>query len=171
MGGKISVGGGAQDDLKIMTYNVHAWTDQKDRTNVARVVEVVARVVEVVGREAPDLLCLQEANVWGNEEDGLDTLRVEGGFTHCQSFNGLAVLGREGSTRVDGWGSHPNGFLLCRVEVGGMEVLVVNLHPNHELEKVRMEELRRWEARAGAAMPATAPQVWQPLQACAPAAK
>ena len=160
----MSVGGGAKDDLKIMTYNVHAWTDEKNRPNVARVVAVVAR-------EAPDILCLQEANVWGDEEDGLDTLMVQAGFTHCQTINGLVLLSRAESTKVDGMGRHPNGFLLCRVEVGGREVLVVNLHPDHELEEVRMQELRRWEARVGAALPATTPQVRQPRHACALAAK
>ena len=56
--------------------------------------------------------------------------------------------------------SHPNGFLLCRLDFGsGQDILLVNLHPDCEDEYTRVEEFRVWEERAKKALSEESPHV------------
>ena len=99
----------------------------------------------------------QEAT--GSEE--LATIKTECGFTNLHKFNGLAVLTKMPSTFLMGAGDfHPNGFLLCRLELGsGQDILLVNLHPDCEDEDTRMEEFRGWKEKAEKILSKESPQV------------
>ena len=56
--------------------------------------------------------------------------------------------------------SHPNGFLLCRLDFGsGQDILLVNLHPDCEDEDTRMEEFRGWKEKAEKILSKESPQV------------
>ena len=62
---------------------------------------------------------------------------------------------------------HPNGFLLCRLELGsGQHVLLVNLHPDCYDEDTRMQEFRAWEEKAEKTLSKESPQVNNYISGC-----
>jgi len=142
--------GKEMDEMKICTYNVHMWTDARHEPNIYRVANLISEL-------QPDVLCLQEAT--GSEE--LELIKTECGFLNLHKFNGLAVLTKMPSTFLMGSGDDPNGFLLCRLELGsGQRLLLVNLHPDCEDEDTRMQEFKAWEEKAEKTLSKESPQLW-----------
>jgi len=81
-------------ELKVATYNIHMWVDDKYVSNLDR-------VAEVVNPQDPDILCLQEVYSWDdkkqwsevepwNETEFLRKTR----FSHCLRWQGVAILSK-----------------------------------------------------------------------------
>lgn len=155
-------GAGEPDALSVMTLNVaHGRGARLHQTFLRRrTIEAhLTAIASVLGREAPDLVALQEADgpcLWSGGFDHVDWLAREGGFgwhvrgSHVQGRRldyGTALLSRlrpADPLAITFRPSPPTptkGFVVATVEHGGHTIDVVSVHLDFSRSRVRRRQV------------------------------
>eukprot|EP00092_Neocalanus_flemingeri_P005253 GFUD01005647.1.p1 GENE.GFUD01005647.1~~GFUD01005647.1.p1 ORF type:complete len:242 (-),score=53.41 GFUD01005647.1:20-745(-) len=133
--------------LKICTFNVHGFSDARDRSGFDRIVKVITE-------QQPDVLCLQESDT-----EELPKFKSALQFEHLLKWRGCSILS---NLPVEEFGIKERRprFLTAKVTINKKTLYVTCCHLDYRIEPTRMKELEQMEKRLQGIFQNKEAQIW-----------